>query len=475
MMGMATATIPETVRRRARIALARRDFWTFCQVLAPDFYKADRTYLHDLCDALQAFLTGPERVLVVNAPPRHGKSRTVELLVEWAFGQDRTRKIMTASYNETLAQRFSRDVRDAIQTRKADDATTVYSDIFPSVQIQQGDAAVGIWALEGQHVSYVATSPGGTATGLGADIMIIDDLIKNEYEARSDRTKLAQWLWFTGTMLQRLEHGKLIVIMTRWATDDFAGRILQRYAKDTAWPLRHTCLRAVQDDGTMLCPEILSRTDYDSMKDSIGTEITEANYQQSPIDLRGRLYTELLTYEDIPRDAAGRPLFTAIKSYTDTADTGADSLCHICYGVYQGLAYVLDVLFTTEPMEKTEPSTALSIHRAGVREARIESNNGGLGFSRRVREHLERMGSTCTVIPFTQKKNKRARILSEATTVMNRVRFPVDWEARWPDFARALLRYQREGHNAHDDAPDALTGVVEWMQPAGVRGVRGAL
>ena len=442
--------------------------------MAPDFYKDDRTYLHNLCDALQAFLTGPERVIVVNAPPRHGKSRTAELLVEWAFGQDRTRKIMTASYNETLAQRFSRDVRDAIQTRKADDVTTVYSDIFPGVQIQQGDAAVGIWALEGAHVSYVATSPGGTATGLGADVMIIDDLIKNEYEARNDRVKLSHWLWFTGTMLQRLEHGKLIVIMTRWATDDFAGRILQRYASDVSWPMRHICLRAVQDDGSMLCPEILSRSDYDSMKDSIGTEITEANYQQSPIDLRGRLYTELLTYEDIPRDAAGRPLFAAIKSYTDTADTGTDSLCHICYGVYQGIAYVLDVLFTTDPMEKTEPATSLSIHRCGVREARIESNNGGRGFARRVREHLERMGDTCVVLSFTQKKNKRSRILSEATTVMARVRFPADWEARWPDFARALLRYQREGHNDHDDAPDALTGVVEWMQPAGVRGVRGA-
>ena len=53
-----------------------------------------------------------------------------------------------------------------------------------------------------------------------------------------------------------------------------------------------------------------------------------------------------MTYEKLPADANGRPLFTAVKSYTDTADTGSDYLCHICYGIYQGIAYVLDVLYT---------------------------------------------------------------------------------------------------------------------------------
>ena len=467
-----TAAIPDTVRRRARIALARRDFWTFCQIMGPDFYKPDRRYLRQLCQDLQDFLDGPERVLVVNAPPRHGKSRTAECLVAWALGRDKTRKIMTASYNETLAQRFSKDVRGLIQTEKADDNTTVYSDIFPGVEIQRGEAAAGMWSLEGQHVSYVATSPGGTATGLGADIMIIDDLIKNEYEARSDRVKESHWLWFAGTMLQRLEHGKLVVIMTRWATDDFAGRVLERYAQDKAWTLRHICLTAVQTDGTMLCPEILNKEDYRSITESMGPEITEANYQQRPIDIRGRLYSDFQTYDTLPADANGRSLFTARKSYTDTADTGTDYLCHIQYGVYRGLAYVTDVLYTQASMEKTEPETARLLLTGNIKEAHIESNNGGRGFARQVKKIV---GGRCVIIPFTQHKNKQARILSNATLVMSTIRFPADWTTRWPEFARALLRYQREGKNAHDDAPDALTGVVETMGQATVRAIRGAL
>ena len=464
--------IPETVQRRAKIALARRDFWQFCKLMGPDFYRDDRPYLKKLCHDLQDFLESDERVLVINAPPRHGKSRTAENLVAWALGKDKTRKIMTASYNETLAQRFSKDVRGMIQTEKIENQTIVYIDIFPDTQIQKGEGAVGMWSLEGQHVSYVATSPGGTATGLGSDLMIIDDLIKNEFEARNDRVKESHWLWFTGTMLQRLEHGKLIVIMTRWASDDFAGRIINRYSKDKTWKLKHICLTAIQPDGSMLCDDILNKEDYDSIANSMGPEITEANYQQRPIDLRGRLYSEFQTYDQLPVDANGRLLFTARKSYTDTADTGTDYLCHIQYGVYRGLAYVTDVLYTQAPMEKTEPETARLLINGGIKEAHIESNNGGRGFARAVKKIV---GSRCTIIPFTQHKNKMARILSNATLVMSTVRFPSDWVTRWPEFAKALLRYQREGKNAHDDAPDALTGVVETMGQASVRAIRGSL
>ncbi len=87
-------------------------------------------------------------------------------------------------------------------------------------------------------------------------------------------------------------------------------------------------------------------------------EIASANYQQQPIDLKGRLYSSFKTYTDIPSDANGRPLFTHIRSYTDTADTGADYLCSIIYGEYNHEAYVLNIYYTKASMEITEPETA---------------------------------------------------------------------------------------------------------------------
>ena len=95
----------------------------------------------------------------------------------------------------------------------------------------------------------------------------------------------------------------------------------------------------------------------------------------------------------------------------------------------------------------------------------IESNNGGRGFCRNVqRIAREKYGNTITrYIPFTQTKNKNSRILTGSTGVMNNVLFPVGWERRWPEYWRAMTKYQRAGNNAHDDAQDATTGVYEYL------------
>ena len=83
------------------------------------------------------------------------------------------------------------------------------------------------------------------------------------------------------------------------------------------------------------------------------------------------------------------------------------------------------------------------------------------------------MGNSHTVIKwFHQSSNKIARILSNSTSVMNNIYFPVNWEDRFPDFANDIKRYQREGKNAHDDAPDALTGVYENQKPRGAAQIK---
>ena len=116
-------------------------------------------------------------------------------------------------------------------------------------------------------------------------------------------------------------------------------------------------------------------------------------------------------------------------------------------------------------MEITEPAVSRSILENDVTWADIESNNGGRGFARNVEKILrEQFRSNRAVIHwFHQSQNKMARILSNATNVMEHVYFPADWMYRWPDYYDDMTRYQREGKNAHDDAQDATTGVVEKM------------
>ena len=304
----------------ARVELARRDFFEYCHLKAPDFYKYSRKFLIDMADELQTFLDSEDDVLVINEPPRHGKSRTAGNFVEWILGNDPKKKIMLGSYNETLSTRFSKNVRNAIQEVKASTERLVYSDVFPETKIKYGDASMNLWSLEGTDTSYLATSPGGTATGFGADIILIDDVIKNALEANNANVLEGHWDWFTNTMLSRLETGgKIIIIMTRWHSNDLAGRALKELP-DLGYKVKHINMKALQDDGTMLCEEVLSREEYDRKTRAMGADIAAANYQQEPIDIKGKLYSNgFKTYTSLPT-------FKRVSNYVDTADKRSDYL-----------------------------------------------------------------------------------------------------------------------------------------------------
>ncbi|WP_455256729.1 phage terminase large subunit [Peptoniphilus asaccharolyticus] len=449
----------QLIKQRAKIELARREFFFYCNLKAPDFYKPNRKFLVDLCDELQAFYEQDEYdVLIINEPPRHGKSRTAGCFVEWILGEHPEEKIMTGSYNETLSTVFSKNVRNTIQEEKADKAKVVYTDIFPDRKIKKGDGSMNLWSLEGGYNNYLATSPTGTATGFGASILIIDDLIKNAEEAYNESVKEKHWDWFTNTMLSRLEEGgKIIIIMTRWASDDLAGRALEEL-KELDFKTKHITMKAMQDDGTMLCDEILSKKSYELKTKAMGEDIASANYQQEPIDLKGALY-KLKTYDKLPK-------FKYIYNYTDTADKGEDFLCSIDYGVsFDNEAYLIDVLYTKEDMEITEKTQAKMMVKDKVNKSRIESNNGGGVYARNVERIMNiDLGTNHTVVEtFHQSANKQARILSNSSWVNQHIYVPETWRNKWPEFAKDVAKYQREGKNKHDDCADCLTGIAETL------------
>ena len=447
--------VKEKIKEQARLELARRDFFEYCKLTASDFYKEERVFLQNLCYQLQDFYKSDEKVCVINMPPRHGKSRTAGKFVEWILGTNPNEKIMTGSYNEDLSSSFAKSVRDTIASEKTE-GVIVYNDIFPNTKIKDGEATQKKWALAGSKVAnYLATSPTGTATGFGCTIMIIDDLIKNAKEAYNENTLKNHIDWFNNTMLSRTENGfKLIIIMTRWSSNDLAGYVLENYSN-----VRHINYKAVQKDGSMLCKDVLSKEDYEFKTKNMNKDIVYANYQQEPIDVKNRLYTTFKTYEKLP------PAHY-VMNYTDTADEGDDYLCSIDYQMYNNEYYILDVIFTQEPMEVTEPAVAKMLTKDNVGNANIESNNGGRGFARNVQKELKQLKNTHTKVNwFHQGENKIARILSNSTGVMNNIYFPINWEDKWPEFAKHLKHYVRTGKNEHDDAEDCLTGVYVHPRP----------
>ncbi|WYE94921.1 phage terminase large subunit [Fusobacterium animalis] len=361
--------------------------------------------------------------------------------------------MMTGSYNETLSSTFAKQVRDMIATEQTQ-GVTVYRDIFPDTKIKYGEASMNKWALEGSQVAnYLATSPTGTATGFGADLIVIDDLIKNSEEAYNSNVLEKHIDWFTNTMLSRTEKGfKLIIIMTRWASNDLAGFILSNYDD-----VVHINYKAINDDGTPLDEGTLSLEDFEFKTKNMAKEIVYANYQQEPIDIKGRLYSEFKTYVDLPKEK-----IVKIAAYCDTADTGDDFLCNIIYADCKDSAYILDVIYTKEAMEITEPLVAEAYKKFDINVADIESNNGGRAFARNIERITRDKGNYKTVVKwFHQSGNKIARILSNSAWVNANVYMPIDWKNKWGEFAKDIISYQKEGKNKHDDGPDALTGVAE--------------
>lgn len=440
--------IPDYVREQAKYELARRYFWDYCKLTSPEDYRDDREFLSDMCNELQDFINSDDRVMVINLPPRHYKTRTISKFVQWLLGNSSNYRIMTGSYNERLSSSMAKSVRDTIQEKDG-----IYEKIFPNTKIKYGEASMNKWALEDSPVpNYLATSPKGTATGFGCNIMIIDDVIKNDKEAYNELLLEDIIDWFNNTMLQRTESGfKIILVMTRWVSNDLAGYILDNYEN-----VRHITYKAIQDDGTMLCDEILSREEYEFKIKEMNKDIADANYNQICADEKGRLYKNLKTYQVSPG-------FGTIYAYVDTADTGDDYLCACVYGLLNKEPYILDVLFTDEGMEITEEECADLLYRNGVNLAYIESNNGGRGFARNVKRILqEKYRSNKTVIkPFTQTANKQSRILSSSYWVMEHIYFPFNWGKRWSDFYKHITRYQKKGKNAHDDGADVLAGIYD--------------
>jgi predicted phage terminase large subunit-like protein len=442
-------------------ALARCDFWEYLKIKDTDFYTEDRPHLKELAELLQDFYSDnllkengePYDLLSISIPPRMGKSYTLTNFCQWVLGIDSKEKIATVSYNENMAGDFSRFVRDGIKEQKFSEEFLVYSDIFPNTKIKHGDASAYKWALDGTFFSYIGCGMAGSLTGKGFGLGVIDDPVKNAEEAFNELVLEKHYNFYKNTFFSRIEDGgKIIINHTRWASNDMLGCVIRDNKDDI-----YVYVRRMEEDGVMLCEALCSRKKWDQIKKTIDPNILSANYDQEPIDAEGRMYKGFGTYkpDEIPS--------TPTESYVDTADTGADFLCSIAYKVKDMQAYVTDVIYTNEPMETTEPLTAQQCVDFEVKKAVIESNNGGRGFARNVERILkDKHNTNATSIDwFHQGENKNARIFAQSHWCCQNIIFPEGWARKWPAFFKAISTYQKEGKNAHDDAPDTLTGVAE--------------
>jgi hypothetical protein len=245
---------------------------------------------------IEAFGDRDYKILVVSVPPRHGKSHECSIdFPAWFLGRNPEKNVITSSYSFDLAQTFGGKTREKVSSQ-------AYKTIFPDVELREDERARGRWRTK-QGGGYMSAGVGGPLTGHGAQILIIDDPIKNREEANSQVMREKIWDWFTSTAFTRLEpNGVCIVIMTRWHLDDLAGRILKhpelskrtkeirfgavattdekpnRNAGDALWPTRYD-LRALAEIKTAVGP-------YDWSALYMGTPILTEDQEFKPAWIR---------------------------------------------------------------------------------------------------------------------------------------------------------------------------------------------
>lgn len=240
----------------------------------------DRRITH-MIDCAERGEHGP-RVLLVKAPPRHGKSEYCSTwLPTWFLGRFPDRQVMLASYSDAFSKKWSRAVRDNIAT---------FGRGYFGIGVSPATKAAGEWGIEGRKGGMVASGAGGSFTGRGANLLLVDDPVKNAEEAISEVKRESVWNWFQSTALTRQEPGAVaVVVMTPWHQDDLIGRIESRFA-ELEVPIETVSLPAFAEQGDALgrapgdplWPERIPATALERLKKQFDSYWWRSMYQCQP-------------------------------------------------------------------------------------------------------------------------------------------------------------------------------------------------
>jgi predicted phage terminase large subunit-like protein len=275
-------------------------FLAFVKRVWPNFVEG---YHHKImADAFERVARGELKRLIINMPPRHTKSEFAShLFPAWFMGQHPDKYVIQSSNTSDLAVDFGRKVRDLIKEK-------VFQEIFPDCQIHDEVAAAGKWQTQ-QKGQYFAIGVGGTLTGRGGDLIIIDDP-HSEQEAKQAETRPeiydGVFEWYTSGPRQRVQPGAAIVIvMTRWSKRDLTGRVLKSAAeKDVVDDWEVIELPAILPSGKPIWPEYWPEKEILAIKEELPIPKWMAQYQQRPTAEEGALvkreWWQRWTHKDPP-------------------------------------------------------------------------------------------------------------------------------------------------------------------------------
>lgn len=439
---------------------ARRSLLEFILYIDPEYVVSD--FARDVCAALEQFLAdqqaGLRPILVLQAPPQHGKSQIVSrYLPAWLFGQNPDLSIGGLSYAKDLASDMNRDVQRIMFSPE-------YLRLFPDAALNakrvvtvevEAKRNSDVFEIVGRKGRYVGSGVGGPLTGKRLDIGIIDDPIKNAQEALSQVVKDGVWNWYITTFTTRLsKNSGQIIMATSWAQDDLSGRVIKSStrAKVLKFP-------AISHDGKALVPQLHPIEKLLETKALMSDYFWSAMYQQSPIAMGGNMFKtdEFRFYEHLPK-LKWRAMWgdTALKTKEQN-----DYSVFQCWGEsWDGQAVLIDQIRGKweAPELLTQARSFWLKHKAGegvLRAFNVEDKASGTGLI----QTLSKEG--IPIIGIQRSVDKITRAMDAIPLIQSgNVLLPKD--APWlSDYLSEFAAFPNGKHDDQvDPTMDALSGIL---------------
>jgi predicted phage terminase large subunit-like protein len=434
---------------------ARRSLINFIAYTLPMYSNPHHQIL--LAEKLEAVERGEIKNLIVIMPPRHLKSETCTIrFPAYYLGKHQQNSVIGCSYSDGKANNFSYAVREVISSSK-------YQRLWP---IKLQTTGVMHWQLEGKNdlrPSYIAAGVGGGITGEGADLLIIDDPIKNQEEADSKVVRDSIWQWYITTAMTRLQpDGAKIVIMTRWHADDLVGRLLKVADSDPKadqWEVLH--FKAITNNQA-LWPEkfpleylekVRAGQIDDPEQPGAGSRAFESLYQGSPSIAEGNIFKrEWWKYYKEP------PIFSRILHSWDTAfkaNTENDYSVNTVWGVAANGFYLIDCWRKKVEFPELKRAVQALYTRDHPSAVCVEDKASGQSLIQELKRE--------TVIPLLAVKVDTDKVLraNAVTPLIEAGKVFLPESASWlHDFIEELSEFP---NSEHDDQVDSTTQALSQL------------
>jgi predicted phage terminase large subunit-like protein len=403
---------------------------------------SDPPHIKEIAKALQDVESGKLKRLIINMPPRHGKTLLAsKIFVPWALGRKPGRRVIFSSYNDSKAEEETRFMRDLVESDE-------YRNIFPNVFVRSDARAKGAWVTTDGGIVIGAGSR-GSITGRGADLALIDDPYKDYQDAISPIVSEAVWTWYRSVLRTRLSpNAAIVLIHTRWTKKDLTGRLIEQDGTiENGGQWKVLKLPAINVHGEALWPSQYSVQALREVEKSIGRQLFSALYQQDPLDVTERIFEEA-NFEEPPKNMR-------CFAYLDPALGGAD-YCALTIGGISNQEddpkiYIAYGVIWRSNLDATYEYVERLCKKYQVATLYVESNQGQLAIANHLAKKLP-----------TKRINNSD---SNPIRIQNFVK--VNWANMYfsqecqPEYLNQVLEYSEFAQ--HDDAPDSLAGLVQQL------------